>query len=76
MGQGDGCGGSGYCRVPRVLLRNALSGGGANLGHSNGRSAQVSGEMMLAIAYGVVLTASGLWIWRRVLKDYGTGRDD
>ena len=26
---------------------------------------------MLAIAYGVVLTASGLWIWRRVLKDYG-----
>ena len=25
---------------------------------------------MLAIAYGAVLTASGLWIWRRVLKDY------
>ena len=36
----------------------------------------MSGEMMLAIAYGVVLTASGLWIWRRVLKDYGAGSDD
>ena len=36
----------------------------------------MSGEMMLAIAYGVVLTASGLWIWWRVLKDYGADGDE
>ena len=36
----------------------------------------MSGEMLLAIAYGVVLTASGLWIWRRVLRDYGTEGDE
>ena len=30
----------------------------------------MSGEVMLALAYGLVLTASGLWIWRRVVKDY------
>ena len=36
----------------------------------------MSGEMMLAIAYGVVLTASALWIWRRVLKDYGPNEEE
>ena len=45
------------------------------LSRSNPGSAQVSGEM-LAIAYGVVLTASGLWIWRQVLKDYGADGDE
>ena len=31
---------------------------------------------MLALAYGLVLTASGLWTWRRVVKDYLYRRDD
>ena len=31
----------------------------------------MSGELVLAIAYGAVLVGSGAWIWRRVLKDYG-----
>jgi hypothetical protein len=30
----------------------------------------VSGEVVLALAYGLVLTTSGLWIWRRVIRDY------
>lgn len=36
----------------------------------------MSGEVMLALAYGLVLTASGLWTWRRVVKDYLHRRDD
>ena len=30
----------------------------------------MSGEVLLALAYGLVLTISGLWVWRRVVKDY------
>ena len=33
----------------------------------------MSGELILAMFYGLVLVGAGLWIWRRVLKDY---RDD
>ena len=35
----------------------------------------MSGELILAIAYGAVLVGSGLWIWRRVLKDYGERKE-
>ena len=30
----------------------------------------MSGEVVLALAYGLVLTTSGLWIWRRGIRDY------
>tara|TARA_S200000501_G_scaffold286247_1_gene270663 strand:- start:299 stop:418 length:120 start_codon:yes stop_codon:yes gene_type:complete len=30
----------------------------------------ISGEVLLALAYGLILTISGLWIWQRVIKDY------
>ena len=30
----------------------------------------MSGEVLLALAYGLVLAISGLWVWRRVVKDY------
>ena len=30
----------------------------------------MSGEVVLALACGLVLTTSGLWIWRRVIRDY------
>ena len=30
----------------------------------------MSGEVVLALAYGLVLTTSGLWVWRRVIRDY------
>lgn len=36
----------------------------------------MSGEVVLALAYGLVLTISGLWIWRRVIKDYLDHRGD
>ena len=36
----------------------------------------MSGEVVLALAYGLVLTTSGLWIWHRVVKDYLDGRGD
>ena len=36
----------------------------------------MSGEVILALAYGLVLTTSGLWIWRRVVMDYLHHRDD
>ena len=36
----------------------------------------MSGEVILALAYGLVLTTSGLWIWRRVVEDYLHHRDD
>ena len=36
----------------------------------------MSGEVILALAYGLVLTTSGLWIWRRVVIDYLHHRDD
>ena len=36
----------------------------------------MSGEVILAVAYGLVLTFSGLWIWRRVIKDYRDNTDD
>ena len=36
----------------------------------------MSGEVILALAYGLILTTSGLWIWRRVVKDYLHHRDD
>ena len=31
----------------------------------------VSGELLLALTYGLVLVASGIWVWRRVMRDYG-----
>ena len=30
----------------------------------------MSGELVLALSYGLVLVCAGLWTWRRVLKDY------
>lgn len=36
----------------------------------------VSGEVLLALAYGLVLTTSGLWIWRRVVRDYLSHNSD
>ena len=36
----------------------------------------VSGEVVLALAYGLVLTTSGLWIWRRVERDYLSHNSD
>ena len=36
----------------------------------------VSGEVVLALAYGLVLTTSGLWMWRRVVKDYLSHNSD
>jgi len=30
----------------------------------------MSGELVLALSYGLVLVGAGLWTWRRVLKDY------
>lgn len=36
----------------------------------------MSGEVVLALAYGLILTTSGLWIWRRVVKDYLNDRGD
>ena len=36
----------------------------------------MSGEVVLALAYGIVLTTSGLWIWRRVVKDYLNHKGD
>ena len=35
----------------------------------------MSGELVLAIAYGAVLVGSGAWIWLRVLKDYGERKE-
>ena len=32
--------------------------------------AGISGELLLALTYGLVLVASGRWVWRRVLRDY------
>lgn len=36
----------------------------------------MSGEVILAIVYGGVLVGSGVWIWRRVLKDYGEHKEN
>ncbi len=36
----------------------------------------MSGEIVLALAYGLILTTSGLWMWRRVFKDYFNHSDD
>jgi hypothetical protein len=30
----------------------------------------ISGELLLALTYGLVLMVSGRWVWRRVLHDY------
>jgi sodium/pantothenate symporter len=32
--------------------------------------AGISGELLLALTYGLVLVASGRWVWRRVNRDY------
>jgi ABC-type uncharacterized transport system permease subunit len=32
--------------------------------------AGISGELLLALTYGLVLVASGRWVWHRVLRDY------
>jgi Na+/proline symporter len=34
-------------------------------------SGGMSGELLLALTYGLVLVASGRWVWRRVVRDYG-----
>ena len=31
----------------------------------------ITGELLLALTYGLVLLASGRWVWRRVMRDYG-----
>lgn len=36
----------------------------------------MSGEVVLALVYGLVLMTSGLWIWRRVVKDYLNHKGD
>ena len=36
----------------------------------------MSGELILAIAYGLVLVLAGLWIARRVSQDYQDPNDD
>ena len=36
----------------------------------------MSGEVVLPLAYGLVMTTSGLWIWRQVVKDYLNDRGD
>ena len=36
----------------------------------------MSGELILAIAYGMVLVLAGLWIARRVSQDYRHPNDD
>ena len=36
----------------------------------------MSGEVVLALVYGLVLTTSGLWVWRRVVKDYLNHKGD
>ena len=55
------------------ILRLALSRGcGRGFAHPRGERA-MSGELVLALSYGLVLVGAGLWTWRRVLKDY---RDD
>ena len=36
----------------------------------------ISGEVVLALAYGMVLAISGLWMWRRVVKDYVHDKGD
>ena len=56
-----------------TVLRLALPrGGGKRSAQPRGASA-MSGELVLAMSYGLVLVGARLWIWRRVLKDY---RDD
>ena len=35
----------------------------------------MSGELILAIAYGLVLVLAGLWIARRVSQDYQDSND-
>ena len=30
----------------------------------------MSGELILAMFYGLVLVGAGLWTWRRVIEDY------
>ena len=34
-------------------------------------SGGMSGELLLALTYGLVLVVSGGWVWRRVVRDYG-----
>ena len=34
-------------------------------------SGGMSGELLLALTYGLVLVVSGRWVWRRVVRDYG-----
>ena len=36
----------------------------------------MNGEVVLALVYGLVLMTSGLWIWRRVVKDYLNRKGD
>ena len=65
-------GGDGRCnrRLDDPVLRLALSRGcGKCFAESCGKRA-MSGELILALSYGLVLVGAGLWTWRRVLKDY------
>ena len=73
MAQSDGGDGRFNLGLDDLVLRFALSRGcGRCFTHPRGESA-MSGELILALSYGLVLVAAGLWTRRRVLKDY---RDD
>ncbi len=73
MAQSDGGDGHFDRGLDDPVLRFALSTGcGRCLAHSR-RERVMSGELVLAVSYGLVLVGAGLWTWRRVLKDY---RDD
>jgi len=70
MVQSDGVDGRCNCRLDDAVLRLALSRGcGRCFARHRGERA-MSGELVLALSYGLVLVGAGLWTWRRVLKDY------
>ena len=70
MAQSDG--GDGRCNrgFDDPVLRFALSRGCGKCFADSRRERAMSGELILALSYGLVLVGVGLWTWRRVLKDY------
>ena len=73
MAKSDGGDGRFNRGLDDPVLRLALSRGcGGCFANPRGERA-MSGELVLALSYGLVLVGAGLWTWRRVLKDY---RDD
>ena len=70
MTKGNGGNGSGDCRGVDPVLCRALPASDRKYRASSEGGRIVSGEVVLALAYGLVLTTSGLWIWRRVIRDY------